>query len=113
MALVWPCKRGGHPVGGPLGEVSLDFCQRELGLAPNTFFLGDLRIRPQFAGQTAAPDPLAPYTGARCVVIQLTEDEAHAARPRWKSGFYVPDISPQDAAERINQHLNGQTRPKP
>lgn len=107
MALVWPCKRGGYPVGDPLGEMSLDFCQHELGLSPNTFFLGDLRIRPQFAGQKTGPDPLYPYSGARCIVIQLTADEAYAAaRPGWKSGFYVPDISPETAAERIKVEQN-------
>ena len=96
MATVWMAKAGSDPARGePWREMPLTECRERFGLVPSNF-CSDLAIAPKFGNTSKAAgifaDPVA-------VVVKVEEREA--AQHHWRAGFYLLDLSPDEAKTRV------------
>lgn len=97
MAKIWPVYEGKEPtVGGPWAEMPLLEAIQLFELRPGDF-VSELAITPRFGDTTRDRT----YFGFRHVVVEVGRDEGQKAK--WKSGFYVSRIKPDEAFRRLIQ----------
>lgn len=95
MAKVWLVMHGPDPTRGePFRHLPLSECQEKLGLNPSNW-VSDSGRGPRFGNPA---DELARFRGPQHVVVEIDLDEAKAHG--WRPGFYVPNITPDEAARR-------------
>jgi hypothetical protein len=97
MAKVWLVKEGNEPTAGeePLATVALADCIQKLGLREENY-RSRLDAPPQLGNSNVKR-----VTGPRYVVVEVDEAEANAQR--WKPGFYLLDLSVQEALTRLQR----------
>ncbi len=94
MAKVWCVRDGPDPnIGTPAYDISLQQCIDLLGLTKNDWLHG-LDRTPRFQAPRSVAEP-----EYRHVVCQV--DEPEASEWRWRTGYYLLDISPKEVAKRL------------
>jgi hypothetical protein len=97
MAKVWLAYRGPEPTkeSDSLAEIPLEECVSRLGLQQDNWRT-PLEQTPKFE-----PDAkMADFLGPRYVVVEIGLDEAK--KQQWRAGFYVLEITPADAKQRLS-----------
>ena len=97
MAKIWFARRGPEPTNSsdPHTELPLPDCVSKLGLR-KAQRISPLEQTPKFDVQAK----MASFTGPHFVVVEI--DDAEAKKHQWQSGFYLLDISPQDARKILD-----------
>ncbi len=93
---VWFVREGPRPTRGdhPSYELPLQTCIETLGLEKHHWKFA-LKPTPQFGKGS----PLSEFAGNRYVVYEI--DDAEAKASGWKAGFYLTDLAPNEAVERL------------
>ncbi len=95
---VWFVRDGPDPTwDAPAYELPLKSCIEILGLT-RRHWKSDLDPMPTFGDQTSR---LSLFTEPRHVVCEI--DEAQASVSGLKAGFYMTDLTPDEAIERLGQ----------
>lgn len=98
MAKVWFCREGDRPTdGGPAYILGLDECIDQLGLL-EARFLCEPSSRPAF-GDPA--DPLGRFRSYKYVVVEIDEGEVEGRDSKWRPGFYLSPLPPDQAIKRL------------
>ena len=100
MVKVWFVREGSDPTQGePQYDLPLEQCSDQLGLEKKHWLHG-LDRTPRFQAPRSVAEP-----EYRHVVCQV--DEPEASEWRWRTGYYLLDISPKEVARRLGPPVVG------
>ena len=98
MAKIWPVYEGKEPTrGGPWAELPVPEAVSLFELQPEDY-KSDLATTPRFGNR----DRDLWYLGYKRIVVEIGRNEGR--RAKWKPGFYLSRVKPEDAFRRLIQH---------
>jgi hypothetical protein len=97
MAKIWPVYEGREPtIGEPWADLPLTEAVTLFELRPSDF-VSDLARTPKFGNV----DRDLLFAGFKHIVVEV--GSAEGRREKWKSGFYLSKVKPDDAFSRLIQ----------
>jgi hypothetical protein len=99
MAKVWLVYRGPEPTKGEalLTEITIDQCVSVFGLR-GAHWHSTLSSTPKFREKMSE---MAGYLGPSYAVVEI--GDAEAACQRWRAGFYLLEMTPDEVRKRVAQ----------